>query len=65
MQTHTRRARRHPQQEGRLADRKPRDLGAIEEETRSTEDTAVIVVLGDLSAGGLVGSSVRRSSEST
>jgi hypothetical protein len=37
-----------PEQEGRLPDREPRDLGAVEEETRAAEATAVRAVFGDL-----------------
>jgi hypothetical protein len=39
-----------PEEERGLADRQPRNLRAIEEETRAAERAAVIVVFGDLAA---------------
>jgi hypothetical protein len=42
--------REDPEQEGGLADGKPRDLRATEEEPRPPETTAVSVELGDLAA---------------
>jgi hypothetical protein len=42
----------YPEQERGLADRKPWQFRAIQEEPRSPEDLAMIVVLGDLPADG-------------